>query len=148
MLFERGGHAGAARHGRQAGSAQQADGSAPIFLGDAVHAHEPRRPPAAERGETGCETYGRIVRVHEVRPRLADGSAYGVRGCGNPPWPALDEWHRQGSGLQFRGPRSGRGGDEDIVARRAGAAVGGEKHLLGPAGAELLDHVEDAHSSS
>ena len=53
-----------------------------------------------------------------------------------------------GSAFQLRSQRSRRGGDEDVMAGRARASVGGEKHLLGAPGAELLDHVEDAHSSS
>ena len=109
---------------------------------------EPGRPAAAKRGETGCEAH-----ASDCARARGRASSPGLRG--EPHCAAAGTRHGRrwtsgsgsGSAFQLRSQRSGRGGDEDLMAGRARAAVGGEKHLLGTAGAELLDHVEDAHSS-
>ena len=86
--------------------------------------------------------------MHEVGPRFPDCAANGTRGGRNSPRAPLDERHRQRLGAELGCERAGRGRDEHLMAGSMRATVRRDEHLLGAPDAELLDHVEDSHSSS
>ncbi len=108
------------------------------------------RPGGRGRGAWRGPSRGhhRVVRVDDVGPRVAHRPPHGASRSRDAPRLAPDEGERVRLGVELRGERAGRGRDGHLVAGLAGAAVGRDEDPLRAAGAELLDHVEDPHSSS
>ena len=147
VLLERGLDARAAGDRCEAGEAHQPDRRGPVLLGAAVEAHEAGRPPAAKGDEAGRECHGRVVGVDHVGPRLRHRPPDGGGGGRDPRGAPANDRDRERLRVELVAHRPRGRCDEDLVPCLPRTAVRRHEDPLRPAGAELLDHVEDAHRS-